>query len=425
MPPTERPRAKDPERLGKGSNPQSLNRLASSTSVHWLDDFLMREGIVRDSLPLLGERQRLGQPHDERRDASYEPMQEDNDDALKSRHFPAVAGVATLLALLGLGGLAYISLSNSSGGARPPASGIARDRPMQGVGSEAARRPSPKPMGSPDPPRGLVEQAKRRIERPLPLSTKPSREQEKPISLPVFGSVPSPLWGGTDAGFPGFYPQQAFGQPLSTPSDGAAALMITAVMSSVAGAAPATVRSSHWPLSLAVSPTVSAKPPSLEAAAFAPAPPAQIGLKLAAPQTAAAGSVPMAQQRNPNPGPPPATAPTRDPLPGGKPLHLQIVYASWGPRAAKDIAALQARLEGQVRGIATAGASEWPVRHELVVYFFADDRAAAALLAASLAHITRRTAPMMLVRAKSAPQPGTVDILLPLRSGEDLINDRL
>jgi hypothetical protein len=65
------------------------------------------------------------------------------------------------------------------------------------------------------------------------------------------------------------------------------------------------------------------------------------------------------------------------------------------------------------------------VRHELVVYFFADDRAAAALLAASLAHITRRTAPMMLVRAKSAPQPGTVDILLPLRSGEDLINDRL
>jgi hypothetical protein len=60
------------------------------------------------------------------------------------------------------------------------------------------------------------------------------------------------------------------------------------------------------------------------------------------------------------------------------------------------------------------------VRHEAILYFFPNDRTAASLVAASLAQITKRTAPIMLLRAKSAPQPGTVDILLPLRSGEDL-----
>jgi hypothetical protein len=78
-----------------------------------------------------------------------------------------------------------------------------------------------------------------------------------------------------------------------------------------------------------------------------------------------------------------------------------------------------------MKDIATAGASEWPVRHELVIYFFPDDRAAAGRVAASLAQITKRAPPVMLLRTKSAPPPGTVDILLPLRSGEDLNNDKL
>jgi hypothetical protein len=107
------------------------------------------------------------------------------------------------------------------------------------------------------------------------------------------------------------------------------------------------------------------------------------------------------------------------------PIHLQIVYASSGPQEAKDIEALQAKILSQVTTIATSGASEWPVRHELVIYFFPDDRAAASLVAASLAQITKRTAPLMLLRTKSAPQPGTVDILLPLHNAEDLRNDNL
>jgi hypothetical protein len=133
----------------------------------------------------------------------------------------------------------------------------------------------------------------------------------------------------------------------------------------------------------------------------------------------------MAEQRNPHPARP-AAAPTRqNQLPVGTPLHLEIVYASWGPQAAKDIAALQARIEGRLKDNATSGASEWPVRHEVVIYFFPGDRAAASLIAVSLAQITKRTAPMMLLRTKFAPQPGTVEILLPLRNGEELENDHL
>jgi hypothetical protein len=403
VPPKEMTRAKDLERHGTGNRPPYPDPPAGSSSTKWLDEFMLREGIVRDPSPVLGYRQRLGRPHDEKRDAAYEPMPDDDETTVRSRHFPVVIGVAALLAVLGLGGLAYGWIVNSSVGAAPQAAGVAFDQPTRRSEPVAARLPPPKPMRSPAPSGGHAEPAKRTTERALPLSKTPSATQHRSIDLALFRGGASALWGDTAAGFPG-YPQQAFGRPANPLSDGVAALMVAAVTSGVARADLVEKATSPW----------GKAPPTLKPAAVTPAPltesgPEPVVPKLAKPQTAQ----------------PPATPPARNQLASGPTIHLQIVYASWGPQSAKTIAALQARLKGQLMTIATSGASAWPVRHELVVYFFPGDRAAANLVAASLAQITKRTAPVMLLRTKSAPQPGTVDILLPLHSGEDLRNDNL
>jgi hypothetical protein len=434
MPPTERSLTKDPDSHGMDSRPPYADRPGSSASGHWLDDFMLREGITRDPLPIPGDRQRLGRPHDEKRDAAYEPI--DDDAAVKSRHFPAVVGVAGLLVVLGLGAAADSWLSNSSGGASFQAAGIAHGQPTRRTEPVAARRPPPEPIRSPTPLGGLGGQAKRRTESARPSSKNPSVPQNRSIDFALLRGAPSPLRGDTAAGFPG-YPQQAFGWPPSARNDGVAALMLPVVMSSVTRArlvAKTTSRSSEWPMTVAPPPTASvrrpAEPPGLEPAAVAPAPRTESGPKLVVPklparQTSVASSGSVAEQRNPPPARPPATPPVGGQVTVGTPLHLQIVYAAWGPQAARAVAALQAKLKNHLRDIATSGASEWPVRHEVVIYFFPEDRAAASLVAASLAQITKRTAPMMLLRTKSAPQRGTVDILLPLRSGEDLLNDKL
>ena len=349
---------------------------------------MMREGIVRDPVLLLGDRHRLAQPHDEKRAAAYLPMQEDDDSTIMSRHLPAVVGVAALVAVLGLGSFAYVRWSNFIGVAQPQAPGIAQDQTRRRTEPVVTRRPPPKPVQSSAPQGRPAEQSNRPVKNALPLHNKRPPAQTPSSDLALHGGIPSPLWG-TAAGFPG-YPQA----PLA-----------------LSGQRPAV-------------------PPTPKPAAVAPAAPPEgspkpITPELTAPQTAVVASGPVAEQPNPHPERPPATpAPARDGRPPGVALHLQIVHAPWGPQETTAVAALGARIEGQMKDVATWGASEWPVRRELILYFFPNDRAAASRVAAILAQITKRTAPpLLLLRTKPAPQPGTIDILLPLRSGEDLKND--
>ncbi len=428
----ERSPAKDAERHRAGNNPPYPEPPTNAPSVHWLEDFMLREGIIRDSVAVPGDRPRLGRPQDEKRDAPYAPTQQDRDDALPARRFPAVAGMAALLGVLGLAGLAYIWLSKSSREARPHRTGITIAQPARRTETVAARPPSPEPLGASAAPGRVAEQPARRTAGALSPSKAPPADGTVSIGPAPFGNAPSPLWPATAAGFPG-YPQQAFGPPPDALSDGTGALMMTAALSGVTRlhslaqeSAPSSGSPATETPSTAAAAHRSDQPPTLEQAALAPAPPIERGAQPVVPKHAAPQTTGSASGQSPSPpAQPAATAAAGNDRPAGPALHLQIVYASWGPQAAKSIAALQARIQSQMKDIATAGASEWPVRHELVIYFFPDDRAAAGRVAASLAQITKRAPPVMLLRTKSAPPPGTVDILLPLRSGEDLNNDKL
>jgi hypothetical protein len=123
------------------------------------------------------------------------------------------------------------------------------------------------------------------------------------------------------------------------------------------------------------------------------------------------------------PGPMPIThaaQPAQAIPPGGTPLHLRIVYASSDPAEAGQIAALAARLRAQNGDIATARAWAGRPKIEDVVYFFPTDRAGASRIAAGLAQITKRTAPVVLVHVTPLPRPGTIEIRLPLKDGKDL-----
>ncbi len=345
---------------------------------------MLREGIVRDPVSVLGDRHRLGQAGSETRNAAYEPMPEGDAGTAPSRRLPAVIGVAALLLTLGLGSLGAMWWSHVSHRARPHIMRTAVAQPMRPAEPLAVRRPPAEPVPSPAPPRGIAEPAKR------PAENAPA-DPTRSIKRALLTGVPSPPWGDTAAGFPG-YPQDAFARPPDALSDGPGALMLAATMSGVTG----------LPLLAKATSPPRHRPPRPEPAAVAQSPPTESGPK------------PIILQ-------PPATlAPAGDNLPVGTPIRLQIVYAASGPEEAKTITALAAKLQSQMKTIATLGTSQWPVRHEAILYFFPNDRTAASLVAASLAQITKRTAPIMLLRAKSAPQPGTVDILLPLRSGEDL-----
>jgi hypothetical protein len=373
MRPTDKRLARDAGRPGKGDTPPHSDQPTGSPGLHWLDEFMIREGILRDPVSVLGDQNRLGQAGSETRDAAYEPMPEDDAITAPSRRWPAAIGAAALLLTLGLGSLGAVWWSHVSHRARPHIMPTAVAQPTRRGEAVEDRRPPAEPMPSSAPP-----------------------DQMRSIERALLKSVPAPLWGDTAAGFPG-YPQVAFGRPPDALSDGPGALMLAAAMSSVA----------RPPLLAKVTSPPRHGPPTPEPAAVAQAPLTESGPK------------PVTER-------PPATpVPARDDLPVGTPIHLQIVYASSGPEEARTIAALAAQLQGQMKTIATVGTSEWPVRHEAILYFFPNDRTAASLVAASLAQITERTAPIMLLRTKSAPQPGTVDILLPLRNPEDFKKDDL
>ncbi len=216
------------------------------------------------------------------------------------------------------------------------------------------------------------------VRRSEPLTAPKAVAPQRTIGFALSRAAPPAVWGDGSAGFPG-YPQRAL-EPLPKPPRDSPSAFMTA-MSRVTRATP-------------VVPAIP-KPSPLPPTAAAP---------------------------TPAPAPSPAAVQVSVDPPVSTPLNLQIVYASWGPQAAQTIAALQAKIQGQMKDITTSSASEWPVHHELVIYFFPDDRAAANRVAASLAQITKRTTPVILLRSKSPPRPGTVEILLPLRSGADLKN---
>jgi hypothetical protein len=109
-----------------------------------------------------------------------------------------------------------------------------------------------------------------------------------------------------------------------------------------------------------------------------------------------------------------------DTLPTGSALHLRIVYQPSDPAEAPRLEALTARLRSQNSEIASATTSAGRASHASVVYFFANDRAGASRIAASLARITRRAEPVSLVHANPLPRPGTVEIRLPSAVEKDL-----
>jgi len=124
---------------------------------------------------------------------------------------------------------------------------------------------------------------------------------------------------------------------------------------------------------------------------------------------------------------PPAVSPvvTRPAVPGaftlptGTPVTLRIVYTPADPAAASRIDALAKRLSSQVASIASVTAFAGPASYASVVYYFPSDRAAAGRIAASLARMTRRPEPLLLVHANPLPRPGTIEIRLPLRNGKE------
>ena len=120
----------------------------------------------------------------------------------------------------------------------------------------------------------------------------------------------------------------------------------------------------------------------------------------------------------------PAVAVIRPSLPDALPtdtgLHLRIVYAPSDPAEETQIDALTQRLRGENSDIASTVAAPGPAAEGGVLYFFPNDRAGAGRVAASLAGMTKRPEPVVLVHANPLPRPGTVEIRLPPRFAKDL-----
>jgi hypothetical protein len=160
---------------------------------------------------------------------------------------------------------------------------------------------------------------------------------------------------------------------------------------------PSQAVSSNWVVALIVS-----KPPVDKTMGMARAKPAAVHV---------APPAPLAVPRLP------------EVLPTGSALHLWIVYRPSDPAAGSKVDALTSQLRSQISDITSATASVGPAATESVVYFFPSDRAGASRIAASLARMTGRTEPVMLVHADHLPRPGTVEIRLPFKVGEDLSNE--
>ena len=109
-----------------------------------------------------------------------------------------------------------------------------------------------------------------------------------------------------------------------------------------------------------------------------------------------------------------------DALPIDTGLHLRIVYTPSDPAEETQIDALTQRLRGENSDIASTVAAPGPAAEGGVLYFFPNDRAGAGRVAASLAGMTKRPEPVVLVHANPLPRPGTVEIRLSPRFAKDL-----
>ena len=109
-----------------------------------------------------------------------------------------------------------------------------------------------------------------------------------------------------------------------------------------------------------------------------------------------------------------------DALPTDTGLHLRIVYTPSDPAEETQIDALTQRLRGENSDIASTVAAPGPAAEGGVLYFFPNDRAGAGRVAASLAGMTKRPEPVVLVHANPLPRPGTVEIRLSPRFAKDL-----
>ncbi len=127
----------------------------------------------------------------------------------------------------------------------------------------------------------------------------------------------------------------------------------------------------------------------------------------------------------PPPAPAPAPAKVAPPaaLPAGTGMYVRVVYAPSDAAGGARIDAFTARLRSENPDIASTTAAAGRAAGDGVAYFFPGDRAGASRIAASLARMTKRPEPVVLVHAKPLPRPGTIEIRLPTQDEKDLNNE--
>jgi hypothetical protein len=361
--PSERPVATRQPIAGGGALRLHVDQPPQPVGAQWLTEFLRREGVPEDrSLP------------------SIEVL--DEEPAQKSYKAPVLIGFGVLLAIGAVGAFAYQRVIVTDyhrwiAAAVAAMNGPAPPHPVAPVALAApALEPAPKLSPPPASP---------------PPQAQPKPPQAPPTSAPALGLSAAPRAAPTP-------PHQEMLTPLGNPA------MALASFPQQPVDPPPTVMS-NWAGALVI-PTPLAGEPNI-AAADAPAAPQAVPAALhAAPSTV------------------PALLPGSFALPAGTPVHLRIVYTPSDPAEASRIDALAKRLSSQIPSIASVTAAAGPAAFSGVAYFFPGDRAGASRVAASLARMTRRAEPLLLIHANPLPRPGTIEIRLPLRVGKELNNER-
>jgi hypothetical protein len=402
---------------------------------------MAREGITVDRKPVTSVRPIGDRPVDE---PSGEPAPWRFDGqaaATKSYKRRLALGAALVGAAAAVGAVLYLRSPPPVSHPQPPLSKVTVSEPQRAVPPAPVQAaPPPKPVQTaepalrlPDHPHEVLAQSARGHTAVAVAAPKP--HPEAPARTAFARPVPAAPQGDPDSGYTGF-PLQ----PVEPLPPGMSSWTIPPLYAPAPTTAPKGANTLKPPAPRALpEPKLAAKPPvvapprvalmqppvasSKIVAVQLPAP-QPVAPRPAAPHLAAPPPV-VAARAKPVPQPPVATVtvPGADSLPSGTPLHLQIIYTPAGPQEAVRVASLAARLRAEVDAIATSVSTVAPVKTEVVAYFFPDDRAGATAVAASLARLTKRPEPVKLLHMTPLPRPGTVEILLPLKSGKDLTNE--
>ncbi len=418
MLPTDRPNMNRRERAPRDravarANWAKVELPAPPKPAHWLTDFMAREGILHEG----------GQATDWAEDEPDEKSYRDRL-ALKIAALLGI-GIAASFAYLYLGTRDGAHVPSHAVAVVPPRAAVALNMPrvaalpthpheaMPAIGraggddnafSAFPEQPVEVPPTFFDKWAGALvipqpESAVPKIAAPN-IAARKSGPSLPPPLLPVkIAAASPPLPGPSNAAQ---VPVASAPQPRPATTASSLPIPPTVTAAKAAGAARvAVVPSRAAPLPTPVS-TIVSTPVSMPVSGPVSAP--------VAASVAASGPMPITHAAQPAPAIPPV----------GTPLHLRIVYASSAPAEAGQIAALAARLRAQIGDIATARVWAGKPKIEDVVYFFPNDRAGASRIAAGLAQITKRTAPVVLVHANPLPRPGTIEIRLPLKDGKAL-----